>query len=379
MIIVQIAPVIGPGTGVGAVAHHLEQEWTQAGHEVHRFTMREARGDWLPQPGGGISGKMALALRVVWFSTVGTALARKFLRRMPDEAVSVCHNDVLAGDVYVNHGILLVAMRSRGRFVCRMVRNPLHLFTSGRDAVRFAGRTHDVVVNLTEIERQSLRRTYPRVRPTAIVVGNGVDIERFRPPAPSERATARDALGLTDEMVVSLFIGHEYDRKGLYPLMEAVAKASARHHLVVVGGTASMVERLRARGHSLGVTDRLHIVGQASDPRPYLHAAEVLVSPSAYESYGLVVLEALACGVPVIATPVGCVPEVIRDGTNGFVTTGDNTDIATQLARLAQTDRSAMSVAARSTAELRSWPVVAGEYLDALAGIRTGKVPGVAR
>jgi UDP-glucose:(heptosyl)LPS alpha-1,3-glucosyltransferase len=295
---------------------------------------------------------------------------------MPDEAVSVCHNDVLAGDVYVNHGILLVAMRSRGRFVCRMVRNPLHLFTSGRDAVRFAGRTHDVVVNLTEIERQSLRRTYPRVRPTAIVVGNGVDIERFRPPAPSERATARDALGLTDEMVVSLFIGHEYDRKGLYPLMEAVAKASARHHLVVVGGTASMVERLRARGHSLGVTDRLHIVGQASDPRPYLHAAEVLVSPSAYESYGLVVLEALACGVPVIATPVGCVPEVIEDGVNGFVTTGAGTDIAAHLARLAGADRLTMAAAARAAAEQRSWSDVASQYLDTLAAIRSIRVSG---
>ena len=53
------------------------------------------------------------------------------------------------------------------------------------------------------------------------------------------------------------------------------------------------------------------------DPRPWLHAADVLAMPSAYESYGLVVLEALACGVPVVATPTGCVPDVVVDGING--------------------------------------------------------------
>lgn len=378
MIIVQIAPVIGPGTGVGAVAHHLEQEWTQAGHEVHRFTMWEARGDWLPQPGDGIPGKMALALRVVWFSTVGTALARRHLRRLPDEAVSVCHNDVLAGDVYVNHGILQVAMRSRGSFAWRMIRNPLHLFTSARDTLRFAVGAHAVVVNLTGLERQSLRRTYPRVRPTAIVIGNGVDIQRFCPPSEDERRAARARIGVAQTDTVVLFVGHEFGRKGLYPLMSAVARAGPGHHLIVVGGSARMLDEARRRARRLGIADRTHLVG-ATDPRPWLDGSDVLVLPSAYEAYPLVVLEALACGVPVIATPVGCVPEVIRDGINGFVTTGDNTDIATQLARLAQTDRSAMSVAARSTAELRSWPIVAGEYLDALAGIRTGKVSGAAR
>ena len=70
----------------------------------------------------------------MWFSTVGTHRARAYLRRHPDE-LSICHNDALAGDVYVNHGIVQAAMRARGHYWLRMVRNPLHLFTTARDLV----------------------------------------------------------------------------------------------------------------------------------------------------------------------------------------------------------------------------------------------------
>jgi hypothetical protein len=96
--IVQIAPEIAAGSGVGGVAWQLERSWQSCGVTTERFTLAEAAGNWLPQPGPGLQGKLALALRVVWFSTVGTVLARRFLAGRPD-AASVCHNDVLAGDV----------------------------------------------------------------------------------------------------------------------------------------------------------------------------------------------------------------------------------------------------------------------------------------
>jgi UDP-glucose:(heptosyl)LPS alpha-1,3-glucosyltransferase len=98
--------------------------------------------------GPGLTGKAALALRVVVVLDGRIGRGRTACGRLPD-AVAICHNDALAGEVYVNHGIVLAAMRARGARDPRMARNPLHLFTLARDTVRFGTRTHRVVVNLT--------------------------------------------------------------------------------------------------------------------------------------------------------------------------------------------------------------------------------------
>ncbi|WP_258934089.1 hypothetical protein [Nesterenkonia pannonica] len=108
-----------------------------------------------------MKGRLTLAARVVWFSTVGSVLAGRELARQPEGTVSICHNDALAGDYYVNHGITAEAMRARGGAALRMLRNPLHLFVWARDAARFAGRTHSAVISLCEAERSALERTYP--------------------------------------------------------------------------------------------------------------------------------------------------------------------------------------------------------------------------
>ncbi|CAN7466690.1 glycosyltransferase family 4 protein [Terrabacter sp. LjRoot27] len=364
--IVQITPEIGPGTGVGAVAHHLEQEWQRLGVDVRRFTLVEAGGGWLPTPGGGVAGRLALVGRVVWFSTVGTARARRHLREHPEQ-LSVCHNDAVAGDIYVNHGLVAVAMRARGHHRLRMVRNPLHLFTTTRDRIRYSrAGTHRVVVNLVTDEERLLRETYPRLAIPTVVIGNGVDVDRFRPPTDEERRLARQALDLGDEDRMVLFIGNEFGRKGLPVLVDAVASLDDDVHLVVVGGTADMIEAEWARAASRGVGGRLRFAGSDPDPRPWLHAADVLAMPSAYESYGLVVLEALACGVPVVATATGCVPDVVVEGVNGAVVDSSVAGLAAGLSRVLGLEQEPTRRAARATAEQHSWASVARRYLEVL-------------
>ncbi|NUO91068.1 MAG: hypothetical protein HOQ18_09650, partial [Dermatophilaceae bacterium] len=252
--VVQIAPEIGPGTGVGAVAFHLEQEWRRAGVDVRRFTLDEAGGAWLPAATGGVAGRLSLLARVVWFSTVGTRRARRYLRRHPDQ-LSVCHNDALAGDVYVNHGIAQAAMRARGHYRLRMLRNPVLLFTTARDRRRYSGGgDHRLVVNLVSDEERLLRDVYPDLTLPTVVIGNGVDVERFRPPTPLERAQARERLGLADGDRLVLFIGNEFGRKGLPVLVEALGLLGPEVRLVVVGGTPDLVaaEARRAAARRLG-------------------------------------------------------------------------------------------------------------------------------
>ena len=79
-----------------------------------------------------------------------------------------------------------------------MLRNPLHLFTTTRDRMRYSRPgSHRVVVNLVTAEEALLRQSYPRLAIPTVVIGNGVDIERFAPPTAEEREAARAALGRT--------------------------------------------------------------------------------------------------------------------------------------------------------------------------------------
>ena len=365
MRIVQIAPEIGPGSGVAGVAFELERAWLRDGIEVERFTMTEARGDWLPRGGPGPVGKLSHAVRVVWFSTVGSVLARRFLRRHPD-LLSICHNDALAGDVYVNHGILQAAMRARGQYLRRMVRNPLHLFTTVRDRLRYSPQgPHRLVVTLTEEDDRLLRQTYPRLATPTRVIGNGVSLDTYVPPGPAERDQARRELSLAADDTAVLFVGHEFDRKGLPVLFESLTALPDSFKLLVVGGSPDMIRDARARAQRVGLRDRVQFTGEVSDPLPCYHASDVFALPSAYETGPLVLLEALACGIPVVSTPTGLVPALVTDAVNGFVVPADAALVGGAIQRLAGMDRSALGRAARESVLTRSWGHIAAEYLAA--------------
>ena len=372
MRIIQIAPEIGPGTGVAGVAYALEQEWLSAGLEVARFTMAEAHGDWIPDGSGAIGRKVSLLLKVAWFSSVGTITARRLLRREPS-AVGICHNDALVGDVYVNHGILEEAMRARGNHLLRMLRNPLHVMTWLRDKWRYGAHgPHRLVVNLSSQDDASLRRRHAHLRAPTTVIGNGVDVQRFRPSSTAERAAARAQLALPPDHVVVAFVGHEFDRKGLGPLTESLALAPDQVHLVVIGGSADLIARARTHATRVGVAGRIRFVGRVDDPRPILAAADLLALPSAYEAHALVVLEALASGLAVVVTPTGGATDVVVDGKNGWFVEATPDSIAEALRAYTRSDPGSVRRAARETAERQTWSSVAGRYLSELAEIRPG-------
>ena len=373
--IVQIAPAIEPGSGVAGVAYNLERELAAAGAEVERFTAAEA-GRRLDGSGSrsALGTHLERARNVVWFSTVGTARARRFLADRPD-AVSICHNDVLAGDIYVNHGLVQAAMRARGGYAWRMVRNPVHLFTALRDRIRYRGHRHRAIVALTTTEAELLVATYGRVSPPIHVIPNGVDVDRFRPPSDDERVKARADLGLEPDRTVAVFVGHEFERKGLPIAIEALGGAPGVL-LLVVGGSAEMIRGAEARARRLAVADRVVFAGQHPDPVPFLWASDVLVLPSAYEANALVVLEALACGLPVVSTRVGFAPDLVVDGDNGFLVDRDAGPLAERLRRLDGDDLGEWRVRARRTAERYAWPEIARRYLDLVETLQAERGDG---
>ena len=369
--IVQIAPTIQPGTGVAAVAYHLEREFVARGAIVERFTAADAGRAPRRSPRSALGARLAHGWDVIWFSTVGTARARRFLAERPD-AISICHNDVMTGDIYVNHGLLQVAMRIRGHYAWRMVRNPLHLFTAARDRIRYRGGRHRAFVALTEEEAALLVKTYGHLGAPVHVIPNGVDLEHFHPVDDAERASARAALGLPGDGLVAVFIGNEFDRKGLPIVLDALQRAP-RVHLLVVGGTGDMIRRATAQAERFGVAGRVHFVGSHPSPGPFLRAADVLVLPSAYESYGLVITEALASGLPVVSSPVGIAPEAVADGVNGYIVPPDAAAVGQRLAELSEMDLNDWRHRARDAALAYTWRSVADRYLALVEKVRMAR------
>ena len=173
------------------------------------------------------------------------------------------------------------------------------------------------------------------------VVPCGVDTEMFTP-GPAE--DARAALGLSADPLI-LYVGRLAPIKGLETLLDAIGRLASRGRhvrLVVVGGDADEPRGgheagLRSRIQALGIGDLVGFAGPQPQEtlRTHYVAADVTVLPSHYESFGMVALEAMACGSPVVASRVGGLTTTVRDGVTGFlVAEGDVDALADRLETL---------------------------------------------
>ncbi|HEY7834255.1 MAG TPA: glycosyltransferase [Ktedonobacterales bacterium] len=186
----------------------------------------------------------------------------------------------------------------------------------------------DCVTVATAHERDQLERIYGLGASRFEIIPCGVDLDRFTPGTAAQRHTARTRLetelGLRGGDPVLLAVGRLDPIKGSDLLLEAVSQMRTPANLVLVGGNPDgdpELERLRGRAAALGLAERVRFPGavaQEALPR-YYRAADALVVASRYESFGLVAVEALASGTPVVASKVGGLPSIVRDGTNGLL------------------------------------------------------------
>lgn len=162
---------------------------------------------------------------------------------------------------------------------------------------------------------------------------NGVDGERFRP---GDRTAARQALGLPLEAPLILYVGNLKEGKGCLDLLEAFPAVLARHpraRLAFVGGGAAGTALAR-RAQQLGIADCVALAGERPHEQlpVWMQAADLLSLPSHNEGVPNVVLEAMACGLPVVATRVGGIPEVLPGHAGALVPAHDRTALGEALA-----------------------------------------------
>ncbi len=227
----------------------------------------------------------------------------------------------------------------------------------------------DRVVVWTEHERDAAARYYHTDPARIEIIPPGVDTDRFRP---SGQSAARKRLGMREEKTV-LYVGRLERLKGVDILLEASAALSRTMgiRLLIAGGYANSPElaRLQSLASELGAASFTTFLGSMSRDRlpDYYNAADVCVLPSYYESFGLAALEASACGTPVVASKVGGLPCVVKDGETGFLIPwrcpGPFVDSVEKLL----TDdglRGAMGMAARAHAETLTWDATVDKLMD---------------
>lgn len=152
------------------------------------------------------------------------------------------------------------------------------------------------------------------------VLRNAVDTEVFRPRSREERRRIRDRLGLGEQPLM-LCVGRLTPQKGQAALIEAFAElrkcgSSAR---LLLAGDGAWRETYERRARDLGLDAAVSFLGTRSDVPELLAASDLLALPSLHEGFGLVLVEALASGVPVVASRTGPIPEIVRDGETGIL------------------------------------------------------------
>jgi len=180
----------------------------------------------------------------------------------------------------------------------------------------------DDVIAATEREKADLIHHYGALRDKIGVIPCGINLDLFQP---IDKEVARQRLGTNGHKVV-LFVGRIQRLKGLDRLFRAISylKQDENVRLMVVGGDSRIpneVEHLRNVSQSMDIQNMVNFVGQVDQKElPYYYsAADVCVIPSYYESFCLVALESMACGTPLVATDVGGISGVVRQGENGYI------------------------------------------------------------
>jgi D-inositol-3-phosphate glycosyltransferase len=241
-----------------------------------------------------------------------TGVAALLARRATGRAVvfQAQTTGVLSGDNV--DPLLRAAGLSVAGAIARTVKRPIRALYGGADAFACISR---------DIERETLACGVPRDR--VWYLPNAIDMTHFSPAAPAERDRLRRQLSLPLDRVVCLFVGRLSREKGVLELLEAWRQLQPSEALLVMAGpdmtghawNAGAQGRAFVQQHGLG--DRVRFVGPLADVAPMIKASDLVVQPSHFEALGLSAIEALACGVPLVASAVGGLLDFVVDGENG--------------------------------------------------------------
>lgn len=384
-------PGAGDAGGMNVYLHELAQTMAGRGVQVEVFTRDRQAGEVEVTPGyrvvpiapgpGGSGGHDALAEGVGDFAE---GVARWAVRHRAVYDVLHSHYWLSGWAGLLLHEVLRVPLAISFHTLGRVKDATRRSDQAPAGLLRLAAETEVIaragcVVASTPTEATQLIEHYAANPERLCVSPPGVDHAAF---SPGSRPAARRQLGLPVEERLVLFVGRLQPLKGPDVAVAAfagLARDVPDCRLLVVGGPSGPqgegeAARLRSAARGAGIEGRVHFLPPVPhrELASYYRAADVLVAPSRSESFGLVAVEAQACGLPVVAAAVGGLEHVVADGESGLLVPGwDPGDYAAALRRVLTDPALAarLSAGARVQAEGFSWPATADRLLELYSGI----------
>ena len=371
-----------PG-GAGNTAHRFAVGQAERGHHVEVFTA-PAPGQETASPGVGVH-------RIAPVFEIGNAPLIPRLGRLGGFDVVHVHYPFIFGSELT----LLARLDRRRRSQALLVHYKNRLVGDGGRGMLFEAYEHvvapaliraaDRVCVLSQDHAESvsyLRRTGQRNPAKLIEMPNGVDAERFSPG--EDQSRLRERLGIPTDAIVAAFVAtldraHHFKR--LDVAIDALAELGDPEIHIVVAGGGELAGDFRRRATERGVGDRVHFLGAVPHPElpQILRASDLfLLTTEPPESFGIVLIEAMATGLPVIATDYPGVRAVVTEGTGLLAPQGDVAAVSARLGEIAgigADGRAAMGAAGRERALAEwNWPRLLdrmdGAYSEAIAARR---------
>lgn len=384
--------------GMNVYVRDLSRELARRGHRVDVYT--RSQDPSLPHIGHGLgNGARVIHIPAGPEHPYDKHLVYDHLPEFVDGVLAQTEADGIRYDVLHSHywlsGAAAQELRHRwstpilhmfhtlGKMKDTVAQRPEERETARRIAVeteivRFA----DLVVAATPIEKQQLVGLYTADPASIRVISPGVDTERFHPiPA----AHAKEQIGLCTDCCIILFVGRIEPLKGIDNLLRAIAlvveerpKLRKDLRVPIIGGDPDRIReddemvRLQELREELGIGDVVTFLGAKDQDllQYYYSAAEMVVMPSDYESFGMVALEAMACGTPVIASDVGGLAFLVQHGRTGYrVPARDAAALAAKITRLLTDEGRRRRIGQRAAcwAESYAWPRIADQIEEVYA------------
>lgn len=264
-------------------------------------------------------------LRYLLFSLLAPRALRKLVARRggPPALIQATQGQFVGADVCYAHFchrayLLKQWQLQETRGLRRLVRWLTHQYNAATEWLSF--RRAALVVTPSQGLAGVLAETYPFLEGRVCTIPNPVDAGSFSRPDGFDRTPLLEQLGLPADARVLCFTAlGNFSHKGLGIVLEALAGiASQPVRLLVVGGNAGEIAEFSALARTFGVAHRVTFAGFQRDVRPYLWASDLFVLPSLYETFALVVMQAMAAGVPAVVTRLHGVEDYAEHGVNAW-------------------------------------------------------------
>lgn len=280
---------------------------------------------------------------------------RRLTRLLRTGHYDIVHSHLFRADIYAglavaqlgeNRPPLVSTRHNDDRFFLNPFVGIIHYMMSSRQDLIIAISDHIARFTVSRGVRypERVRRVYHGLEPPVTLA-----LER-------EGQRIRKELGLASEDFVVGNVGRLAPQKGqrhLIGAMPALLERVPRAH-AVIAGSGHLEDYLRDLAAEVGVAERVHVLGPRKDVPALMHAIDVFAMPSIWEGFGLVLLEAMAAGRPIVASRVATIPEVVLDGETGLlVPPGDPLALAEAVARLANDPDFATQLGEAGRARLR--------------------------